>query len=93
MWTNMEENESQGREKLRMEKIQEDEREGWGSEVGLFDLDWWYLISTVITIPMAPRIPALISILHSGNESMGMSSPTNTWILQEREFWNIQGGD
>lgn len=51
-----------------MEKIQ-DKREGWGSEGGLFDLDWWYLISTVITIPMAPLVPALISMLHSGNES------------------------
>lgn len=35
---------------------------------------------------MARRVPALISILQSGNESMGTSSSTNAWILQEREF-------
>lgn len=65
-------------------KIQEDIREGWGSEGGLFDLDWWYLISTVITIPMALHVPVLISLLHSGNASL-----VHQYLnLQERGFWH-----
>lgn len=76
-------------------KIQEDKREGWGSDGELFDLDWWYLISTVITIPMAMAFPFLCPcyILGTSGGSTNACRKESSDIPRSTSNWNIQNNE